>query len=105
MKTRAWWKNKFLEASKLADAEGYLVRTVLNFKADGGTQKEAEEILYEVWDEHHKPAPGPRSKKQSELEAVCRVITGYCSPANHLFRDNFEERSYYRPIPESVIEP
>ena len=92
------WRNRFLQATKTQDIEGYLVREVLNFKASGGSQAEADELVGSIMDEYLKDPPVSKSLINA-LEDVGCAITGFCSSANHLFGDGFEERHYYREIP------
>jgi transglutaminase-like putative cysteine protease len=96
MESTDFWKNRFLAATRSSDAEGHLVREVLNFKRSGGTQKQAEQILGYVWD-YNEEACDPEIAKT--LEDVDNAITGYCAGSNHLFAADFKEEHYYRKIP------
>lgn len=94
------WKAKFFKALQEEDSEGHLVRAVIDFKNSGGSQKQAENILVQVWEENYDPFDTPE-KIRKAWDNVIDAVTGRCCLHNHIFSGDFEEENYYRPIPKA----
>ena len=90
----------YLDAINSDDPEGRLLRLVVDLKNKGGTQEEAEELVYQagvtsgVW--------GKRDERDAAVEAVLHCIGGYCSLGNHIFAEDFDEKNLYRVLPPSL---
>ena len=87
----------YLVALESSDPEGQLVRLVIDFKKRGGTQTEAEEILYQAG--LRSGAWGTRDSRDSVLEGVIGCVAGQCCMSNYIFAEDFDEKLFYRDLP------
>ena len=90
----------YLSAMESDDPEGRLTRLVIEFKKRGGTQAEAEEILYQIG--VLSGAWGTRDSRDAVIEGLICSVTGYCCASNHIFAEDFDESHYYRPLPPTA---
>ena len=91
------WRERFAKAALREDVEGHLVREVLSFKTAGGTEAEAEKLIRDLWSVSSQGTE--RAPLDGVFETVYDAVVGNCATTNHLFREDFEESDYYRPIP------
>ena len=79
------------------DPFGRLIRLVIEFKKQGGTQLEAEKIVFQAavrcgaWNTH--------DSRDAAAEDVICCIAGQCCASNHLFANDFDERHFFRELP------
>ena len=90
----------YLVALESDDPEGRLLRLVIDFKNRSGTQPEAEEILHQAG--LQSGAWGTHDSRDVVLETVSNCVTGQCSPGNHIFAEDFDEKHFYRTLPPVV---